>query len=153
MLADHGVAAIKTLDSWGELIDLHPSAVGLVVLGIEQGFETEKLAVISEQDILGDRLVRRQARQKRAANFIAEAAALNPDDLVVHVDHGIGRYLGLKTIEAAGAPHDCLEIQYDGGKLFLPVEISNSCRAMGRTRRGGSRQAWPGRAGRRARRS
>ncbi len=122
VLADHGVAAIRTLDTWGELIDLHPKAVGIIVLGIEHGFETEKLAVIAEQDILGDRLVRRHARQKRAANFIAEAAALNTNDLVVHVDHGIGRYLGLKTIEVMGAPHDCLEIQYDGGKLFLPVE-------------------------------
>jgi transcription-repair coupling factor (superfamily II helicase) len=122
VLADHGVPAIRTLDTWGELIDLHPQAVGIIVLGIEHGFETEKLAVISEQDVLGDRLVRRHARQKRAANFIAEAAALNTNDLVVHVDHGIGRYLGLKTIEAAGAPHDCLELQYEGGKLFLPVE-------------------------------
>ena len=122
VLADHKAGAVRLLDSWNEMIDLHRETVGLIVLGIEHGFETEKLAIISEQDILGDRLIRRQARQKRAANFIAEAAALNPSDLVVHVDHGIGRYLGLKTIEAAGAPHDCLEIQYDGGKLFLPVE-------------------------------
>ncbi len=122
VLADHGIAAIRLLDTWGELIDLHPQAVGLVVLGLENGFETQKLAVIAEQDILGDRLVRRHARQKRAANFIAEAAALSTNDLVVHVDHGIGRYLGLKTIEVMGAPHDCLELQYDGGKLFLPVE-------------------------------
>ena len=44
-------------------------------------------------------------------------------DLVVHVDHGIGRFVGLKTIEAAGAPHDCLEIHYAGDdRLFLPVE-------------------------------
>ncbi|MDB5650631.1 MAG: mfd, partial [Hyphomicrobiales bacterium] len=41
----------------------------------------------------------------------------------VHVDHGIGRFVGLQAIEAAGAPHDCLEIHYAGGdKLFLPVE-------------------------------
>jgi transcription-repair coupling factor (superfamily II helicase) len=91
-------------------------------LGLDHGFETSSLVVVSEQDILGDRMVRARGRTKRAANFIAEAAALNQNDLVVHVDHGIGRYLGLKTIEAAGAPHDCLEIQYDGGKLFLPVE-------------------------------
>ena len=42
---------------------------------------------------------------------------------MVHVDHGIGRFVGLQAIEAAGAPHDCLEIHYAGGdKLFLPVE-------------------------------
>ena len=122
VLADHGVTAIRMLDNWGQRIDLHPQAVGIVVLGLENGFETEKLAIISEQDILGDRLVRARGRQKRVANFIVEAAALNTNDLVVHVDHGIGRYLGLKTIEVTGAPHDCLELQYDGGKLFLPVE-------------------------------
>ena len=122
VLADHGVTAIRMLDNWGQRIDLHPQAVGIVVLGLENGFETEKLAIISEQDILGERLVRARGRQKRVANFIVEAAALNTNDLVVHVDHGIGRYLGLKTIEVTGAPHDCLELQYDGGKLFLPVE-------------------------------
>ena len=49
--------------------------------------------------------------------------SLTSGDLVVHVDHGIGRFVGLTNIEAAGAPHDCLEIHYAGGdKLFLPVE-------------------------------
>ena len=122
VLADHGVTPITMVAHWADVQKLHPSAVAVVVLGLEAGYETKDLAVFSEQDILGDRLVRRQSRQKRAANFIVEAAALSTNDLVVHVDHGIGRYLGLKTIEAAGAPHDCLELQYDGGKLFLPVE-------------------------------
>ena len=64
---------------------------------------------------------RRQS--KRAENFIAEVTSLAAGDLVVHVDHGIGRFVGLRAIEAAGAPHDCLEIHYAGGdKLFLPVE-------------------------------
>ena len=54
---------------------------------------------------------------------MAEVTSLAAGDLVVHVDHGIGRFVGLKTIEAAGAPHDCLEIHYAGGdQLFLPVE-------------------------------
>ena len=49
--------------------------------------------------------------------------SLDAGDLVVHVDHGIGRFVGLQTIEAAGAPHDCLELHYaEGAKLFLPVE-------------------------------
>ncbi|MCE9522464.1 MAG: DEAD/DEAH box helicase, partial [Alphaproteobacteria bacterium] len=122
VLADHGVSPITITRSWAEVGKLHPSATAVAVLGLEHGYETSDCVVVSEQDILGDRLVRRQNRTKRAANFIAEAAALNTNDLVVHVDHGIGRYLGLKTIEAAGAPHDCLELQYDGGKLFLPVE-------------------------------
>jgi transcription-repair coupling factor (superfamily II helicase) len=93
------------------------------VLGIESGFETADAAIVSEQDILGDRLVRPRRAMRRADNFIAEATSLAPGDLVVHVDHGIGRFAGLQPITAAGAPHDCLEIHYaEGAKLYLPVE-------------------------------
>jgi transcription-repair coupling factor (superfamily II helicase) len=78
---------------------------------------------MSEQDILGDRLVRPKRKSKRPQDFLTEVAALTPGDLVVHVDHGIGRFEGLQTIEAAGAPHDCLALSYAGGdRLFLPVE-------------------------------
>jgi transcription-repair coupling factor (superfamily II helicase) len=102
---------------------LPKTSVGLAVLGIESGFETGDAAIISEQDILGDRLVRPRRAARRAENFIAEATSLAPGDLVVHVDHGIGRFAGLQPIEVAGAPHDCLEIHYaEGAKLYLPVE-------------------------------
>ncbi len=80
-------------------------------------------ALITEEDILGERLVRPRRASKRAENFIAEVTSLAAGDIVVHVDHGIGRFVGLRAIEAAGAPHDCLEIHYAGGdKLFVPVE-------------------------------
>ncbi|HEY0104891.1 MAG TPA: transcription-repair coupling factor [Rhizomicrobium sp.] len=122
VLSDHGISAIRTVANWGEAAALHDAAVGIAVLGLERGFEAPDIAVISEQDILGDRMVRAQTRARRAQNFLTEASALAPGDLVTHIEHGVGRYLGLKTIDALGAPHDCLEIQYDGGKLFLPVE-------------------------------
>ncbi len=123
VLADHGLANLSMVASWTEALALPKPQVALGVLGLESGFETADVAVISEQDILGDRLVRPRRAAKRAENFIAEATSLSAGDLVVHVDHGIGRFVGLKTIEAAGAPHDCLEIHYAGGdKLFLPVE-------------------------------
>jgi transcription-repair coupling factor (superfamily II helicase) len=109
--------------SWQEVQGLPLPQVGLAVLGLESGFETADAAVVGEQDILGDRLVRPRRAARRAENFIAEATSLAAGDLVVHVDHGIGRFVGLRAIEAAGAPHDCLEIHYAGGdKLFLPVE-------------------------------
>src|SRR5262249_55481413 len=74
-------------------------------------------------DILGDRLSRPSARRRRAENFLREASALSPGDHVVHVDHGIGRYEGLVTIDVTGAPHDCLFLTYAGGdRLYLPVE-------------------------------
>ena len=123
VLADHKLHNLQSIDSWPQALALPKPTVALAVLGIESGFETEDGAIISEQDILGDRLVRPRRATRRAENFIAEATSLAPGDLVVHVDHGIGRFAGLQAIEAAGAPHDCLEIHYAGGdKLFLPVE-------------------------------
>ncbi len=122
VLSDHGVTAIRRVESWPDALKLDARATGLACLGIEHGFETPDFAVISEQDVLGDRMVRAQSRQRRSQNFLSEASSLAPGDLVTHIEHGVGRYLGLKAIEALGAPHDCLEIQYDGGKLFLPVE-------------------------------
>ena len=100
-----------------------PSHAAFAVLGVEQGFETADLAVIGEQDVLGDRLVRPRRKARRAADVITEATSLGVGDFVVHADHGIGRFDGLTTITALGAPHDCLEIAYaEGAKLYLPVE-------------------------------
>ncbi|MFN3855635.1 MAG: transcription-repair coupling factor [Phreatobacter sp.] len=123
ILADHGLKALRPVDSWAAAQALRGDEIALAVLGIEEGFETPDFAVIGEQDILGDRLVRAQKKRKRAQDFISEVTSLSAGDLVVHVDHGIGRFIGLKTVTAAGAPHDCVEIHYAGGdKLFLPVE-------------------------------
>ena len=123
VLRDHGLVNQLPVASWQETMRLSKAAVALAVLGLESGFETAEAAIISEQDILGDRLVRPRRITRRAENFIAEATSLAAGDLVVHVDHGIGRFVQLRAIEAAGAPHDCLELHYAGGdKLFLPVE-------------------------------
>jgi transcription-repair coupling factor (superfamily II helicase) len=123
VLADHGLLNLLPVANWQEARARPKSDITLAVLGLESGFETTEMAVIAEQDILGDRLVRPRRAAKRAENFIAEVTSLAAGDLVVHVDHGIGRFIGLANIEAAGAPHDCLELHYAGGdKLFLPVE-------------------------------
>jgi len=122
VLSDHGLAAIRSVKDWPDALKLDTAATGIAVLGIEKGFEAPDFAVVSEQDVLGDRMVRAQTRARRAQNFLQEASSLAPGDLVTHIEHGVGRYVGLKTIDALGAPHDCLELQYDGGKLFLPVE-------------------------------
>lgn len=123
ILAEHHLGNLKPVATLAEAEKLEPGQAGLAVLPLESGFETEKLVVVAEQDILGDRLIRRSKRKKRASDFIAEASALSSGDIVVHADHGIGRFIGLRTIEALGAPHDCLEIHYAGDdRLFLPVE-------------------------------
>jgi transcription-repair coupling factor (superfamily II helicase) len=122
MLADHGLSDVPYAAYWDAAKAANPKFPQRVVLPLEAGFETDSLAVISETDILGDRLARPR-RRRRASNFLAESSSLTPGDLVVHIDHGIGRYDGLKTLEVQGAPHDCLELQYGGeAKLYLPVE-------------------------------
>src|SRR5262252_1052724 len=123
VLTEHGLHNLAPVASWPQALALPHPQVALAVLGLESGFETVDVALITEQDILGERLIRARRPSKRAENFIAEVTSLAAGDLVVHVDHGIGRFSGLRAIEAAGAPHDCLEIHYAGGdKLFLPVE-------------------------------
>jgi transcription-repair coupling factor (superfamily II helicase) len=122
MLADHGLKAVRLAPYWQAAKAADPKTPLRAVLPLDRGFETQDLAVISETDILGDRLARPR-RRRRASNFLAEASALSPGDLVVHIDHGIGRYEGLKTLEVMEAPHDCLELQYGAeSKLYLPVE-------------------------------
>jgi transcription-repair coupling factor (superfamily II helicase) len=123
LLVDRGFEQIRAVDTFEEARALPGHLVSAVVLGLERGFETSDMMVIGEQDILGDRFVRRKKARKKATDVITEAASLAVGDLVVHADHGIGRFLGLKTIEALGAPHDCMELAYHGGdRLYLPVE-------------------------------
>ena len=121
VLGDHGLKNLKMAANWNEA-QTATGQTALVILGLESGFKTDKLLVLSEQDILGERIIRRQ-RRKKASDVLTEATSLATGDLVVHVDHGIGRFIGLRAIEAAGAPHDCVEIEYaKGDKLYLPVE-------------------------------
>ncbi len=121
VLAEHGLKGGEPVASLAQARKV--KGVALAVVGLEQGFVAGDLAVIGEQDILGDRLVRARRKHKRGQDVLHEVGALSAGDLVVHVDHGIGRFVGLSQIQAMGLPHDCLELHYAGGdKLFLPVE-------------------------------
>lgn len=124
LLAEHGLSPTVEIADRASLEALAPGTLGLIVLPLEHGFTTDRLSVITEPDILGDRLSRPgRRRRRRAEKFIADAGALAEGDLVVHMDHGIGRFEGLETIDVGGAAHDCLKLVYaDEDKLFLPVE-------------------------------
>ena len=123
VLTDHGMARYQMVDQWPGDQKLAKETIGLIILPLEHGFETDKTAFIAEQDILGDRLIRKVRKSRKAENFITEASALTPGNLVIHMDHGIGRYEGLQTIEVNGAAHDCVHLVYHGGdKLYVPVE-------------------------------
>ncbi|MFO1127775.1 MAG: transcription-repair coupling factor [Rhodospirillales bacterium] len=123
MLREHGFPDAVHVGDDAEARGLDRRRVGVAVLGIDHGFVTDDLAVLTEEDIFGDRLARRAARRVRPENFLTETTSLASGDLVVHTDHGIGRYEGLETLSVGGAPHDCLRIVYaQDDKLYLPVE-------------------------------
>jgi transcription-repair coupling factor (superfamily II helicase) len=122
LLVDNDTRDTVLISNGGDIPDA-TGGVYLTVWPLEQGFTANGLTVISEQDVLGDRLIRAPKRKRRAENFLTEAQSISPGDLIVHVDHGIGRYVGMETVTAAGAPHECLKLEYHGGdRLFLPVE-------------------------------
>ncbi len=141
LLADHGVTRVASVDSWQEALGTSADGrVALTVVPLDHGFTQRDVAVLTEQDMLGDRLVRRRRSAKKADAFMAELAMLTPGDLLVHKDHGIGRYEGLVAVDIGGrgttlapgapqtvapsrAPHDCVMLSYGGGdKLYVPVE-------------------------------
>ena len=123
LLKDHGISRVKRVESWPQSLKESSESVTLAVLGLEYGFSSSRILFISEQDILGDRFLHRRKKRRLAENIIAEASALTAGDLVVHAEHGIGRFEGLETLEVEGAPHDFVRLTYDGGdKLYTPVE-------------------------------
>ena len=98
------------------------SSPSFTVLPIEQGFETPSYLLLSEQDVFGERIIRTAKKKRPADAFMQEAASFSIGELIVHQEHGIGRYEGLITVEVNDTRHDCLKLIYDGGTLFLPVE-------------------------------
>jgi transcription-repair coupling factor (superfamily II helicase) len=121
LLEEHGLTKLALVDSWQQA--LGTGSVALAVIQLDHGFTTADVAVLTEQDMLGDRLVRRKKRKKSTEAFLNELATLSPGDLVVHTDHGIGRYEGLTQIPVGKSPHDCVALSYAGGdKLYVPVE-------------------------------
>ncbi|TDL91248.1 transcription-repair coupling factor [Meridianimarinicoccus aquatilis] len=122
LMADEGLGDVSEIKDFRDVPDAS-GGIFLTVWGLEHGFVADGLTVISEQDVLGDRLVRSTKRKRRAENFLTEAQSLSPGDLVVHVDHGVGRYTGLEVVTAMGAAHECVALEYAGGdRLYLPVE-------------------------------
>ncbi len=107
----------EKLASWGI------TSCTYAVLPLTHGFIAPGIAFISEQDILGERQIRPSRKKRLTENFLAEASNFTEGELIVHREHGIGRFEGLVTMEVQGMSHDCLKLVYaDGDKLFLPVE-------------------------------
>ena len=123
LLSDHGMTGLAPVEAWPQVGALEPGQAALARLPVERGFTFDGAILVTEQDILGERLTRPGGRRLRAENFLTEVSVLAESDYVVHVEHGIGRYEGLMALDVGGAPHDCLMVVYQGGdKLYVPVE-------------------------------
>lgn len=117
---------LKEVECWEEFdraCDEAPPLPCIAVWQLPAGYETDHYAVISEQDILGDRLVARAVSPRRPKDYLRNVEDLAPGDLVVHSEFGLGRFIDLETIRAGGFARDCVTIEYLGGDLLrVPVE-------------------------------
>ena len=124
LLRRHGLLGASTVSDWEGAARTAPAEVPVIVGPFRSGFRSDVLVVITEDDLFGPRAHRPAVPRRRADEALRLATALAAGDFLVHVDHGIGRYEGLETVDADGAPHDCLRIVYRGGdRLFVPVEV------------------------------
>jgi len=124
LFENHGV----TVERAGDLAEALGSAVArprLLLGHLSDGFRLpdERLALITEADIFGEARQRRRARRIEVTQLLKNLSELKPDDFVVHIDHGVGRYRGLKHLQVAGTDGDYLHLEYAGGdRLYLPVD-------------------------------
>lgn len=115
----------KRVKDFLDLDDVPLSDLHIDVAPLHRGFDFPDtgFAVITENDLFGRRLSRGRKRTFPMGVPIRELSALNKGDFVVHVDHGIGRYMGLETITVQSISRECLAIRYqDRDKLFVPVD-------------------------------
>lgn len=108
-------------------VGLNPGRVTLLVGTITTGFElpAARLVVISEQDIFGRQKQKRRPRVAKNQQ-ITYFRDINVGDYVVHVNHGIGKYVGVETLEVGGVNRDYLLIRYAGeDRLYVPTDQVN----------------------------
>lgn len=119
ILAKNRIAAIIT----DTTTELQTGRINIVQGTLLNGFElpNAKLVVVTEKDILGRQKKRlaRVSSEERISHF----REINVGDYVVHNQHGIGKYMGVETVEIEGIKRDYLRIQYGGDdKLFVPTD-------------------------------
>lgn len=123
ILNDHDLQSYK-VESWTNHNAVKYS-VGLFIAPMEHGFRTSEFTIFSEQDILGQRLSRRASSASKATptQLISALSNLYSGDLVVHKEHGIGKFEKLEQIKVGNSVHDFVKILYDeDAKYYLPVE-------------------------------
>jgi len=117
---------ITRVDDWAAFA-AGKHRIGVAIAPIENGvlLPDAGIAIIGEQQLFGER-VRQRSRRRRIERdpetIIRQLNDLSQGSPVVHAEYGVGRYLGLTTIEAGGIAAEFLELEYaDGDKLYVPV--------------------------------
>jgi transcription-repair coupling factor (superfamily II helicase) len=128
LLAGHGLALTPTSAPFPQALAV-PGRVLLALVGeLTRGvwLPADRLALVTEAEIFGERRQVRRGPRARPADFLSTLAELKPNDYVVHVDHGIGIYRGLRHMQVADTEGDYLHLEYAGGdRLYLPVDRIN----------------------------
>ncbi len=124
VLRDHGVEHTQLIEDYAAAKHLATDTVGLCLLALEHGFVASDLVILAEQDLFGERMGRVAKKSSRKqAQAVLNAGDLSVGDLIVHREHGVGKFDGLIMMEIDGQPHDFLKVLYaDDDKLFVPVE-------------------------------
>ena len=123
LLAPYGLAP-SIIDKLLDIKQMRASfyiCIGSLSSGFIWSFET--LAIITEDEIFGPKRRRRKKVKPSVKTKLLEFGDLKTDDLIVHIEHGIGRYKGLVKLQLPGATSDFLLILFkDDDKLYLPVD-------------------------------
>jgi transcription-repair coupling factor (superfamily II helicase) len=109
-------------------VPLNPGTVRIEIADLESGLEwvPGKLTILTESEIYGKQKKKIQARFQQEGSKISSFTDLKVGDYVVHINHGIGRYMGIETLEIAGGHRDYLRIEYAGeDRLFVPTDQVN----------------------------
>src|SRR5437879_538333 len=128
LLAGHGLALTPTSAPFPQALSAPGRALLALVGELTRGvwLPADALALVTEAEIFGERRQIRRGRRARPAEFLSTLAELKPDDYVVHVDHGIGAYRGLRHMQVADTEGDYLHLEYAGGdRLYVPVDRIN----------------------------
>jgi transcription-repair coupling factor (superfamily II helicase) len=128
LLEQHDVHAAIATTPLPTLLAARDRQVVIVEGALSEGFRmpSEPWVFVGEEELFGERRQPRRTRKISAADVLSSLAELKADDYVVHVDHGIGLYRGLKHLAVAGTEGDYLHLEYQGGdRLYLPVDRIN----------------------------
>jgi len=126
ILAEHGVPAIHEGADGGTETEADGGGLARVAVGeLTSGFMMEEPgpAFITYSEIFGEKPRRAPTPRAKVERYLTSLSELSVGDFVVHIDHGIGRYLGLKRLSLMGVEADFLDVVYQGSdRLYVPVE-------------------------------